>query len=104
MNRENIGSLIGKAAAIYFAFEVINQLLTIEKDTINYELWYRGRLVYHGICFEDRLDARLYEHQYSGKVFDECIFGEPTTQDRAKHIEQKRIRKDRPRYNVQHNF
>ena len=74
-------------------------------DTINYYLKYRGRIVYHGICYEDRFDARMREHSRKGRIiYDECMYGSPTTRNQALTIERKRIDRDCPKYNNHHNW
>jgi len=75
---------------------------TEDHDTVNYSLHHKKKLVYHGIAFEDRLDARLNEHSRD-KVFDDCVYDDPKPRSNAAILERKRIKKDQPKYNKHHN-
>ncbi|MBE2290230.1 MAG: hypothetical protein IAE95_11790 [Chitinophagaceae bacterium] len=94
------------AATVGATIAVANILdsLFSPKDTVNYKLRHRGKTVYHGVCYEDRLDARIYEHECDGKVFDNCTYDEAKSRAQALEIERKRIRRNRTKYNIQHNF
>lgn len=78
--------------------------LAEEHDTTNYTLWYRNNLVYHGICYTDRLEARLNEHEMRGIIFDEYDYDDAKPRATALSKEYKLIQLDRPRYNVHHNY
>ena len=82
---------------------ILDSLLTNEDDTVNYVLWHRGQKVYHSICFEDRIESRIYEHECTGKVFDEYSYGRSKPRDKACTLEIRRIRRDQTKYNIQHN-
>jgi hypothetical protein len=92
-----------KLGAIALGIYVLNQL-TKDNDTLNYTLWYRNKLVYHGICYADRLDARLNEHELRGIIFDEhdYDYAKPRAAELIK--ERKLIQKDCPKYNIHHNY
>lgn len=79
-----------------FAFEKAN-------DTINYTLKHNGKRVYDGITKEYRLDTRLAEHQADGKIFNEVIFDTPRATTDARKLEAYRIKRFKPKYNIQHN-
>ncbi len=98
--------LLHIAAAVGATIAIANILdkLFSPKDTVNYKLRYRGQTVYHGVCYEDRLDARIYEHECDGKIFDNCVYDEAKSREKALEIERKRIRRNRTIYNIQHNF
>ena len=78
--------------------------LSEESDTLNYTLWYRNKLVYHGICYADRLEARLNEHELRGIVFDEYEHGSAKPRGAALIKEYQLIQRDRPKYNIHHNY
>ncbi len=108
MHQLNLGRLLLGVGASYIFINLLGSVSTSEdeyeeEDTVNYALYWKRKLVYHGIVYEDRLDARLYEHEYNGKIFDHCVFDHPRTRSHARRVEQKRIRRDHPKYNVQHN-
>lgn len=88
--------------ALWVAAKVIDALTT-PHDTVNYSLYRKRKLVYHGIAYADRLDSRLYEHESCGKMFDDCVYDEAKPRHKAAGLERKRIAKDRPLYNIQHN-
>lgn len=73
-----------------------------EEDTVNYVLRNNGRIVYHGIAFEDRIENRIAEHRLDGKVFDNFSYGKPKAREMAEQLEKKRIKRDKPKYNKHH--
>lgn len=75
-----------------------------EHDTINYTLWHRNRLVYHGICYADRLESRLNEHELRGILFDEYDHDNAKPRTTAMAKERRLIQRDRPKYNFHHNY
>lgn len=75
-----------------------------EYDTLNYTLWHRNKLVYHGICYADRLDARLNEHELRGIIFDEHDYDYAKPRATALIKERKLIQQDCPKYNIHHNY
>jgi len=91
-------------AGAIWAFAKVIETLSFENDTCNYTLYHKRKLVYHGVAYEDRLDARLCEHQLSGKIFDDCVYDYARPRHKALKIERNRIKKDRPKYNIQHNI
>ena len=90
------------AGTVWVAAKIIDAVFP-PHDTVNYKLYYKKRLVYHGVTFEDRLDARLCEHEASGKVFDDCVYDDAKPRKRALNIERRKVRRDRPAYNIHHN-
>ncbi|MFB9844009.1 hypothetical protein [Mucilaginibacter ginsenosidivorans] len=70
---------------------------------MNYVLWHKNHIVYNGICYEDRMDARLNEHEVRGLVFDEYDFDDAKPREKALTIERKLIRRDRPKCNICYN-
>jgi hypothetical protein len=72
-------------------------------DTVNYTLKHKGRLVYHGITKENRLDKRLNEHERSGKKFDVVWYDDPKPRATALDSEKRYIQRYGPKYNVHHN-
>lgn len=82
---------------------VLADIFGTPNDTVNYELMQDGSLVYHGITYEHRIDRRESEHIKSGKVFDEMIYSSAKPRVDAARIEVKRIKRDKPKYNIQHN-
>ncbi|WPU99066.1 hypothetical protein SNE26_23930 [Mucilaginibacter sp. cycad4] len=102
-NQSNSNPLLqlGVAALGLYA---LNKLISAPHDTVNYTLWYRNRLVYHGICYADRMKARLNEHELRGIIYDEYDYDHAKPRERAAILEKKLIRRDRPKYNYQHNY
>ena len=97
-NKGANGMLLGGAIGLSLA-----SLLDEEAhDTVNYTLKGKRKRVYHGITYEDRLDARIYEHEFSGKIFDEVIYDYPKPRSKAIELERKKIKRDRPKYNRHH--
>jgi len=74
-----------------------------QKNTVNYILKHKGRRVYDGITHKNRLDTRIFEHECSGKKFDKVISGPARSRTDARILEQKRILRYSPKYNVQYN-
>lgn len=72
-------------------------------NTVNYILKNKNKRVYDGIAFDHRLEARLNEHIYSGKKFDEVIIDNPKPRTIALNLERKRIKRFIPKYSIQHN-
>jgi hypothetical protein len=100
---EAVARVLTLLGGLYVAGSILEGLFSSESDTVNYILKYRGRVVYHGICYEDRLDARLNEHRRNGIRYDECVYSEAKPRSRACNLERKRIRRDRTEYNIHHN-
>ncbi|MBE7443304.1 MAG: hypothetical protein HS119_12730 [Flavobacteriales bacterium] len=73
------------------------------KDTVNYTLKHNGKRVYDGITKEYRIDTRISEHKASGKIFNEVVFDNPKPITDAKQLEVYRIKRFKPKYNIQHN-
>lgn len=73
------------------------------KDTVNYMLKNNGQRVYDGITKEYRLNTRISEHKASGKNFDEVVFDNPKPVVEAQKLEIYRIKRFKPKYNIQHN-
>lgn len=94
-----LGVVVGSG---YLLASALDMLFGSSNDTVNYKLKHRGRTVYHGICYEDNLDARLNKHTSSGKKFDECVYDGAKTREHASILERTRIRRDKPKYNIQH--
>ena len=88
------GSVLGYYTAI---------LLGSPNDTVNYRLLNNGKLVYHGITFEDRQKNRKIEHLKRGLIFNKMLRDKPKARLDALILEKKRIKKHRPFYNIQHN-
>ncbi len=89
--------------AIWLGAKVLDAITT-PHDTVNYALYRKKRLVYHGVTYEDRLDMRLDEHEGCGKVFDDCVYDDAKPRRQALSLERKRIRRDKPVYNKHHNW
>ncbi len=76
-----------------------------KRDTYNYTMRDRGKIVYHGIT--DNPDRRIFEHENSGKRFTSAtIDAYPCSRDTALDRERDRIesyernhRGRKPRYN-----
>jgi hypothetical protein len=102
-NANNSKALLNLSAVILCAY-VLNSLLSTDNDTVNYILWHKRRIVYHGICYVDRMDARLNEHELRGLIFDEYDYDHAKPRNRAQAVEQIRIKRDKPKYNVHHNY
>jgi excinuclease UvrABC nuclease subunit len=52
---------------------------------------------------EYRIDTRINEHISSGKNFDEVIYDNSKTITEAQQLEKYRIKRFKPKYNIQHN-
>ena len=98
----SLGTLLLRAGGVLLGIAVLDSILSNKNNTVNYVLKDRGRKVYHGVVFEDRLDTRIYEHECSGKKFDECVYDDPKPREEALRLEKKRIKRDRTKYNVHH--
>lgn len=92
------GRLLGAGLGTLYYLDTVE-----EHDTVNYSLYSRGRLVYHGICYEDRLDQRLCEHRRAGKVFDHCVYDHAKPRLNALDKEERQIRRNRPKHNYHYN-
>lgn len=100
----DLGSLLLRLGGVFLAFKMLDAIFDgSDKDTVNYTLKHRGRKVYHGITYEDRLECRLIEHELSGKKFDDYTVSQPRSRKTALKIERRRIQRDRTKYNVHHN-
>jgi hypothetical protein len=73
-----------------------------QSDTVNYQLFWKGRIVYEGIAYADRIMARIGEHERSDKVFDEYDFDYSKPRSKALDLEFRRIQRNRPKYNICH--
>jgi len=71
-------------------------------DTVLYTLFHKGRIVYIGITFLNRLGSRIDEHRRSGKVFDRVDFSQSYSRSKALDLEANKIRKLKPKYNRMH--
>jgi hypothetical protein len=73
-------------------------------DTLNYSCYDKnGNRVYEGICYEDRKKTRIREHKANGKKIDRVKFDQLKPRSEASTLEKTKIKKFRPRYNIQHN-
>jgi len=100
----DLGTALIRTGGVLLVWIVLDSLFGINsKDTVNYILIYRGRIVYHGITYADRIQSRLAEHRVDGKMFDSYRVSGTTSREVAQRIEQRRIRRDNPHYNIQHN-
>lgn len=59
------------------------------RDTINYTLYCRGRMVYHGIT--NNLFRRLAEHEREGMYFDEYTYSAKRSRASARRHESEDI-------------
>jgi hypothetical protein len=75
--------------AFWIGAKILDALIT-SHDTVNYALYRKKRLVYQGIAYEDRLDARLCEHELGGggKNFDDCVYDYAKPCHKARQIER----------------
>jgi hypothetical protein len=102
-NQVNWQQFLFKATVFTLGVVVLDDFFSEPKDTINYTLYRKGKKIYHGIAYEDRLDARLYEHECAGIIpFDNCIYDHPKTRTQALALERKRIYRDQTPYNCHH--
>ena len=84
----------------YAAAEVLGQT----NNTVNYILYYKGKRVYDGICYEDRLDDRIADHERSGKRFDDVVYDYAKPRSEALVLERKRIKRFKCKSNIHHNY
>ena len=96
------------AAVIGGSIGLGSGLLTVEffgepKDTINYILYDGKKRVYDGITYEDRANTRKREHRKSGKKFTRMVKGEVLPRSEAEELEYQRIKRNKAKYNIQHN-
>jgi len=103
LDNTNNQSPLLKIGAITFGLYALNSILTKGHDTINYSLWYKNRLVYHGICYVDRIETRLNEHEFNGLIFDQYDHDHAKPREKARAKEARLIKRDSPKYNYQHN-
>lgn len=80
----------------------LTSVFGLKNDTVNYQLLNGRKRVYHGITYEDRVDARKSEHLRSGKIFTQMIVDSPKPRIDALSKEKRLIQRDRPVYNKQH--
>ena len=99
-----LGKLLVGVGGVALGIAILDSIFGDKNDTVNYTLMYRGRKVYHGVVYEDRLDTRLYEHECAGKKFDNCIYDDTKPRAEALKIERKRIRRDKTKYNIHHRY
>lgn len=103
-NSPKFATILLRAGLVFAGIIILNEILNVKNDTVNYKLRHRGRIVYHGICYENMLDARMVEHDCSDKRFDEIIYDDAKPRETAARLERKSIRRDRPKYNNHHKF
>ncbi|OOQ62199.1 hypothetical protein [Mucilaginibacter pedocola] len=101
-NQINLEKALIVGGLAWFVIKAIGSLNEPD-NTVNYKLYYKRKLVYHGITFEYRLDERLCEHERNGLKFDYCEYDDAKQRSLASEIERKRIRRDCPKHNKQHN-
>lgn len=92
------GALLGGAGGYGLAC-VFGEL----DNTINYSCFYKKHRVYEGICYEDRIDARIIEHKMNGKKITHIRYDKPKPRSEAALLEKTRIKRFKPKYNIQHN-
>src|ERR1700744_3129090 len=98
--KNNIDKIVIAGLATGLVAWSINTILNYEEeDTINYTLRDKGRIVYVGVCYADRLHKRLAEHRCSGKIFTNYTISRLKKGSEALQHERRRIRKYRPKYN-----
>lgn len=96
--------ILGGAAGGGICGYVLANLFGSPDDTVNYKLLKDGKLVYHGITYTERVQARKHEHTKSGKVFHKMVVkDEAIPRCEAIEIERALIQRDRPKYNIIHN-
>jgi hypothetical protein len=103
-NNQYQPSPVIKLGAIALGIYMLDSLFNSYNDTLNYTLWYKNKLVYHGVCYADRMKARLDEHALRGIVYDEFDHDRPKSRAKALLLERKLIQKDKPKYNIHHNY
>ena len=101
-NNINWKGLFTFGAVLFGAYALSNDN-SEEEDTINYRLKHRGKIVYEGICYEDRYFARMAEHRRNGLKFDSHSRSKRKPRSLALDHEESRIRRNKPRYNAHHN-
>ncbi len=92
------GRWIGGLGTLSLTFVLDNQ-----NDTVNYTLNNKGKRVYDGISKEYRINTRINEHKANGKIFDEVILDVAKTSIQARKLEQYRIKRYKPKYNIHYN-
>lgn len=96
-----LGKLLLGGLAIY---AICNELATDDTRSVVYMLYNRGKIVYVGITYADRIDQRIYEHECKlDWVFDEYDYGGSMSREKALARERKLIRVHAPKYNIHHN-
>lgn len=78
-------------------------ILGSPNDTVNYQLKQKKKVVYHGIVYDERFDARIQEHIVSGKIFTNCTRDIKKPRVEALELEKDLIVKNKPLYNIHHN-
>lgn len=73
------------------------------QENVNYTLKHNGKRVYDGISKDYRFNTRVSEHKSSGKIFNEVVYDAPKTRLEAENLERYRIKRFKPKYNIQHN-
>ncbi len=86
-----------------FAGVGVANLVGTNFDTVNYTYYNKGERVYDGITYEHRVDIRPAEHRAQGKVFDRIVMDQAKPRQAAIKLETNRIKRFRPKYNIQHN-
>lgn len=103
-NTQNEPNPIVQLGALALGIYALNKLFSTGHDTVNYTLWHRKTLVYHGICYADRVEKRLDEHERNGLYFDEYDHDHAKPRENAAKLEKRLIQRDKPKYNYQHNY
>jgi hypothetical protein len=98
------GHVLARGALGAIGGAVVAEIVGEPSDTVNYTHYHKGKVVYHGVTYEDRLDKRTDEHRKSGKKFDKVVFSEPKPRSEAFAHERKMINKHRPKNNIHHNL
>ena|ERR1700752_3998881 len=92
------GCLLGAPVGL-----IASEMLGSPNDTVNYKQYHKGKIVYTGIAYEHRKDAREIEHKADGKIFSKMTFDEPKPRVEAMELEKKLIKQHKPKYNIHHN-
>jgi len=103
-NREyTLGEALGRGAIGAGTGYLLSEVVGESNDTVNYTYYNGKKRVYEGITREDRLDARIDEHERSGKKFTHVVYDDAKPRSEAIEIEKERIWKFQPKYNIHHN-
>lgn len=92
------------AGGLYFGIKLLDTILNEQNKIRNYRLFSNDKLVYHGITHNNRKKLRIFEHKKLGKIFDKVKFDKQQSEEDAWRIEAKRIKRDKPIYNIQNNI